>query len=232
MNESRSDDIKEKSCCSSPTESVITNDLLEHWNKVYEDSVVSNLGWYEEDPEPSMRMIDLCNLDKRASLLNVGAGATTLVDVLVGAGYQNIIANDLSAHALDKLKDRLGQESSKVNWIIDDLTRPCKLNEIGSVDLWHDRAVLHFFNAEAERDSYFDLLKRLVKKNGFVIIAAFHLEGAPKCCGLPVHRYDAGMLHGRLGNDFALIESFDYTYVMPSGDHREYVYTLFKRNNS
>ena len=89
-----------------------------------------------------------------------------------------------------------------------------------------------FFNKKREQEIYFNLLKRLVKKNGFVIIAAFHLKGAPKCCGLPVHRYDVGMLHGRLGNDFALIESFDHTYVMPSGDHREYVYALFKRNNS
>jgi len=230
--ETRERDAIEKPCCCSSDESSSSNELTAHWNKVYENSVVASLGWYEEDPEPSMRLINRCKLDKRSVLLNVGAGATTLVDVLIKEGYQRIIANDLSAFALEKLKARLGAESVNVDWIVDDLTCPCKLDELGEIDLWHDRAVLHFFNEKGEQDAYFDLLRKLVKRNGFVIIAAFHLDGAPKCSGLPVHRYDAKMLHEQLGSEFELMESFDYKYVMPTGDQRKYIYTLFRRNMS
>lgn len=200
-----------------------------HWDKVYENTVTKNLGWYEDNPEPSMRLINLCNLDKQSKLLNVGAGATTLIDVLLREGYEHIIANDLSSHALEKLKERLGPEGGKVEWIVDDLTCPCDLNELGGIDLWHDRAVLHFFIEESDQDSYFDLLKRLVNSHGYVMIAAFHLNGAARCSGLPVYRYNVSMLQERLGAEFRLIDWFDYTYTMPSGDCREYVYTLFRR---
>ena len=144
-------------------------------------------------------------------------------------GYENIIANDLSSVALNKLKTRLGKENTKVNWIVDDLTNPFHLNNIGSIDLWLDRAVLHFFTEKEEQDTYFGLLKKLVKSKGFVIIAAFNLNGATKCSGLPVHSYDEIMLQAKLGKDFGLLETFDYTYTTPSGDTRAYIYTLFRR---
>ena len=203
-----------------------------HWNKVYSRNEIDKLGWYEESPEPSLRLIKKCNLDKSAILLNVGAGASTLVDELLEDGYQNIIANDLSSNALEKLKLRIGSDKSrKVQWVVDDLTQPNELNDLAQVDLWHDRAVLHFFNDEKEQYTYFKLLRKLVKPNGFVIIATFNLGGATKCSGLPVHRFDENMLQKKLGKSFMLIEAFNYTYTMPSGETRQYVYTLFQRIN-
>jgi len=112
---------------------------------------------------------------------------------------------------------------------VDDLTNPTEINVLQNLDLWHDRAVLHFFTDANSQETYFELIKKLVKQNGFVIIAAFNLNGATKCSGLPVHRYDANLLQEKLGNGFELIESFDYIYTMPSSDTREYIYTLFKR---
>jgi SAM-dependent methyltransferase len=221
-------DINAKNCCStSKTNDGI--DLKSHWDNVYDNAEVNQLGWYEESPDPSLQLIQACALHKNAALLNVGAGATTLVDKLNELGYQNIIANDISPIALEKLKLRLGVEKEKVNWVVDDLTRPSALYTIGKVDLWHDRAVLHFFNEKENQDTYFDLLKKLVKPEGFVILATFNLNGAATCSGLPVHRYDKKMLTEKLGSSFELVEAFDYTYSMPSGDKREYVYALFKR---
>jgi hypothetical protein len=104
------------------------------------------------------------------------------------------------------------------------------LPEIGPVDLWHDRAVLHFFHKSEEQNAYFNLLKTLVRSGGFVILAAFHLDGGAKCSGLPVYRYDQEMLADKLGSGFQLQQAFDYTYTMPSGDTRKYIYTLFQRN--
>lgn len=220
-------DINAKnSCCSSKTSN---NDLKTHWDNAYENSSIDRLGWFEENPIPSLQLIEKSGITKNATILNVGAGATTLVDELVNQDFKKILVNDISPTALEKLKDRLGNQSENINWIIDDLTNPTELNNLEKIDLWHDRAVLHFFNDTKEQDSYFNLLRKIVKENGFVIIATFNLNGATKCSGLPVHRYDAKMIQEKLGNEFELIESFDYIYTMPSKDTREYIYTLFKR---
>jgi len=207
-----------------------TDDLQAHWETIYSKKQVEKLGWFEENPVPSLELIARCNLNQDSSILNVGAGATRLVDELLELGYTNIIANDLSEEALERLKSRLGdQTSNQVKWIVDDLTNPSELKSLEPVDLWHDRAVLHFFTDDQEQATYFKLLKQLVKPGGYAIIAAFNLQGAPTCSGLPVHRYNQRMLQERLGNDVILQEAFDHKYIMPSGDERAYIYTLFKR---
>ena len=202
-----------------------------HWDQVYEKNETEKLGWFEESPDSSIQLINKCNFNNSSIILNVGAGATTLVDELLKNGYKNIIATDLSSSSLNKLKKRLGEKrSSKVNWIIDDLTNSSELIKLSPIDLWHDRAVLHFFTEEKEQIAYFELLSKLVKVGGYVIIAVFNLDGATKCSGLPVFRYSSTMLEEKLGANFKLIETFDYTYIMPSGDTREFIYTLFKRS--
>ena len=207
--------------------------MKEHWERVYDNKAVEKLGWYESSPEPSMSLIKACRLEKDASILNVGAGATTLVDELLRSGYLNTIANDISQAALEELQLRLGPElSSKVHWIVDDLTNPVELTALENIDLWHDRAALHFFQEDEDRIAYFDLLRKVLRPGGHVIIAAFNLNGAPTCSGLPVFRYDAQMLQNKLGGEFELLEAFDYSYTQPSGDTRDYVYTLFKRKTS
>jgi len=206
-----------------------SSDLEKHWNKAYENTDTEKLGWYEDYPEPSLQLIKKCNFDKEAILLNVGVGATTLIDELLELEYSNIIASDFSTSSLEKLKNRIGVEGRKIQWIIDDLTKSKKLIDLPQVDLWNDRAVLHFFTDAQDQDAYFSVLNKLVKRNGFVVIAAFNLDGALKCSGLTVYRYNKEMLEDRLGNDFQCLDSFDYTYYMPGGDTREYVYTLFKR---
>lgn len=203
-----------------------------HWDRVYQKTASEKLGWYEARSEPSLQLIEKCNLNKDAFILNVGAGATTLVDALLESGFRNIIANDISNPALEEIRLRLDPaESKKIRWIIDDLTCPNELQSLEKIDLWHDRAVLHFFHDSASQEAYFNLLRKLVRNEGHVIIAAFNLDGAPKCSGLPVFRYETKMLQERLGEEFDLKEAFDYTYTMPSGDTREYVYTLFQRKS-
>lgn len=207
----------------------LQKDLKKHWEKVYSKNELTGLGWYEKNPEASLILIEKCDLPKDAAILNVGVGASTLVDFLLEEGYQNIIASDLSVIALEHLSNRIG-DTDKVQFIVDDLTNPTELPKLKTIDLWHDRAVLHFFTDEADRKTYFDLLKCLIKTGSYVILASFNLESATKCSGLPVYRFDKQMLQEELGEDFSLVEAFDYSYTMPSGDNRSYVYTLFKRN--
>ena len=103
------------------------------------------------------------------------------------------------------------------------------MKDLKNIALWHDRALLHFLLEEKERETYLSVLKKLVKKGGYVIIASFSLIGAKKCSGLNVMNYDQRMLSDYLGQDFDLIEHFDYIYYTPSGEERPYIYTLFKR---
>ena len=158
--------------------------LQSHWNKAYATTETEKLGWYEESCTPSLDLIKACNLQQSAAILNVGAGASLLIDELIELEYSNLIASDISANALQNLKNRIGLNADKVNFIIDDLTNATTLNKLQPVDLWHDRAVLHFFNTTEEQNTYFNLLHKLVKPNGYAIIATFNLDGALKCSGL------------------------------------------------
>jgi len=205
-------------------------DFKKHWNNAYQKSPINNLGWYEEDPISSMELISACYLPKDSLIFNAGAGATTLIKLLLNKGYTNIFVNDISDAALTELKNNISNHGhSNVRFIVDDLTNPIALLNIKNVDLWHDRAVLHFFTTETQQKAYFDLIKKVLKPNGYVILAEFNLEGAKKCSGLDVFNYNEEMLQERLGTDFKLLKSFNYTYTQPSGGLRQYVYTLFQR---
>jgi len=208
-----------------------TENLGEYWCGKYTDVDYKKLGWYEAESTPSIELIKKTKLDKKAVIFNVGAGSTTLIDSLLNKGYTNLIANDISSCALNNIKKRIGNKQNQVNFIVDDLVNPTLLKELPKVDIWNDRAVLHFFIEEKDQNTYFDLLKDKVNNNGFVILAEFNLQGAAKCSGLPVKRYNTQMLQEKLGNDFKLIDNFDYDYTMPSGEIRKYVYTLFQRIN-
>ena len=222
-------DASSKSSCSSssPKEEVSSKT---HWDNAYTNSPAEKLGWYETDLSPTLDLLIKSKLNKNARILNVGAGATTLVDNLVADGYSNIIASDISKVSLDQLKARLGNRYKLVEFIIDDLTHPIELLKIDPVDLWIDRAVLHFFNNPEEQNKYFKLLKKTLKKGGYAILAEYNLNGAIKCAGLNVHRYSKEMLQEKLGDGFKLIDSFEYIFTMPHGDLRPYIYTLFCKN--
>lgn len=203
----------------------------DHWNTAYTKNPTEKLGWYEDKSIKTLELINRTNLPKNARILNVGVGSSTVIDDLIDEGYTNLIANDLSEKSLHDLKDRLGEKASEVTFLVDDLTAPEKLDKLNEVDLWNDRAVLHFFLSKAEKQAYFNLLRQVVKPKGYVLIAVFALEGAEKCCGLPLQRYDVSMLQNSLGEEFTLQESLNYTFVNPYGGERPYVYALFQRTH-
>lgn len=206
-----------------------TTNYTNHWNLTYAKSATEKLGWFEKESTPTLQLLAATNISKNAKIVNVGVGSSTLINDLIDLKYTQIIANDLSSKALDSLKERLQEKASKVDFIVDDLTQPTKLNALTEVAVWNDRAVLHFFLSDGEKATYLKLLKKVLKKDGYVIIAAFSLEGAKKCCGLNVQGYDSETLVRFLGDDFELQQTFNHTFVNPNGDDRPYVYTLFKR---
>lgn len=205
-------------------------DYTKHWNTVYKTNEDEKLGWYEDHPESTLRLIDKCHLSPDAAILSVGAGTSTLIDSLLDRGFTNIIANDLSEVALKNLKARiLKKYDYQLNCVVDDLIKPKALLKLKPVDLWIDRAVLHFFLSKEEQDAYFKTIRTVVRKRGYVLIAVFSSKGAEKCSGLSLQRYNAEMLQTHLGLDFKLIEAFDHVYINPTGGERPYIYTLFQR---
>ena len=201
--------------------------LKEHWNKAYSNNKEEKLGWFETDLSPMIQLINRTQLPKNARILNVGAGSTTLIDELISLNYSELIATDISDVALSNLELRVGKQH--INTIVDDLTNPQLLNHIQPVDLWVDRAVLHFFTNPKDQETYFKLLSNIVKSNGYAILAQFNTHSAKFCSGLPVFQYNQELLEKHIGTNFLLLDSFNYTYTMPSGDKREYIYTLFKK---
>ncbi|MBK7318758.1 class I SAM-dependent methyltransferase [Candidatus Villigracilis affinis] len=204
--------------------------LKDHWNKKYTDTPIAQLGWYESKSQPSLQLIENCAVLKDAIVVDVGSGASALIANLLELGYQNLYAVDISDVALEKAKALLDQEqAARVHWIVDDITNPSAVLQIQNVKIWHDRAVFHFLTEEQDRQTYKAILEKTVMSDGYVIMAAFALNGATICSGLPVQRHSVESLREFFGDGFNLIESLDYTFHNPSGDTRPYVYTRFQK---
>lgn len=215
---------KAVSCSINPgTEQI---NYAEHWDKAFNSNKEEQLGWFETDLSPSLRLLESAGLSKDAKILIAGAGNSRLIDEILGLGYSNIIATDISQVALDQLKNRLGE---KVTYVVDDLTNPSRLKSIEPVNYFFDRAVLHFFTKSEDRTAYKRLLDTLVKPGAYIALAEFAEDGAIRCSGLDVLRYSIEDMSWFLGEEYKLIESFRFLYTMPSGDTRPYNYGLFKR---
>ena len=133
---------------------------------------------------------------------------------------------DISSQAIERARQRIGEKAAKVRWIVADVTAE---PEIGTFDLWHDRAVFHFLVNRADREKYVALLARTLRPGGHAIIATFSLEGPEKCSGLPVQRYDATALARELGTGFTLLRSVPETHVTPWGKTQAFQYSVFLR---
>lgn len=217
---------KNKSCCGSSIVSDHSTELKSHWDKAYQKSPENQLGWFENDFSPSFRLLDQCKLNSNDDLLLVGSGTSRFPDELLKKVLSEIWVTDISEVAIQDVKARLGE---KLNYRVGDILHPETLLNIPQVQLWFDRAVLHFFTEKKDQETYFKAVKEKVKSGGYVIFAEFNLKGADKCSGLPVFCYEEKMFQERLGKDFKLLDAFDYTYRMPSGEERPYSYALYQR---
>ncbi|TDQ18880.1 methyltransferase family protein [Algoriphagus boseongensis] len=217
---------KTKSCCSSTLALEEKPFLAGHWDQAYLKSPEDKLGWFENDFSPSFKLIDQCELNSGDPIVFVGSGSSRLPDQLLEKGISNLWITDISEVAIQEVKDRMGD---KIKYGVGDILSPQTLENIPPVQLWFDRAVLHFFTEKEDQDLYFDQLKNKLKPGGYVIFAEFHLSGAEKCSGLPVFRYEEKMYQERLGEEFKLMDTFIHNYLMPSGQVRPYSYALYQR---
>ena len=200
----------------------------QHWNTIFSTKDDSELGWYESDPSQTLKFLDLVSPAAGATIFLPGAGTSTLVDELLVRGFE-LVLNDISDEALDRLRARIGS-SGRLFWLHHDISRPLP-EGVPPVDIWIDRAVLHFLLEEEDIRGYFSNLRALVRPGGHVLLAEFSTNGASSCAGLELHRYSVEELTERMGEEFKLVEQEEYTYINPFGDTRPYVYALYRRQD-
>jgi len=164
--------------------------------------------------------------DHRASIIDVGGGASVLVDDLLADGFQDVAVLDISEAALEVARKRLGKDALKVSWIVADVTewQPSR-----TWNVWHDRAVFHFLTENSQQERYIAALSAAVPVSGAVVMSTFALDGPDKCSGLPVQRYSPESLAKRLGCRFELMEGGADTHVTPSGAEQKFTYAVLRR---
>lgn len=197
-----------------------------HWQDVYLNKGEQQVSWTQADPQPSLGLIEKFARDRNAAIVDIGGGASRLVDALVMEGFAAITVLDLSEAALQWAKARLGEKGASVQWIAADVTawQPPQ-----PFDIWHDRAAFHFLIEEKDRAAYLDCLRAGVKPGGYAIIATFAPDGPEKCSGLPVQRYSPESLSTAIGSAFDLVEHHLHRHVTPWGAVQSFQFSALRR---
>src|SRR5262245_3535495 len=194
----------------------------QHWDAVHERKGADEVSWYRPHLDRSLQFIDAARLPKQAAIIDVGGGASTLVDDLLDRGFADVTVLDLSARALARSQARLGERAARVTWLVGDVTELAL--PAYRYDLWHDRAVFHFLTEPDARARYVQAVRHALKPNGHIVVATFAPEGPERCSGLPVVRYDATGIHAQFGHDFERVGSNEETHHTPWGTEQEFVY--------
>jgi SAM-dependent methyltransferase len=202
-------------------------DPKSHWETIYRTKDVHEVSWFQPEARRSLDLIMRVCPDRSAPIIDVGAGASVLVDNLLAAGYQDLSVLDLSEAALGISRDRLGTDSAKVKWIRADVLR-AQFDE-RAYAVWHDRAVFHFLTDATDRQAYVEQVRRAVSPGGHVLVATFAEDGPEYCSGLPVVRYSAEGLHSEFGTDFQLVRSEHEDHRTPGGAEQSFLYCLCRR---
>jgi len=197
-------------------------DAKAHWEKVYQTKEPEAVSWYRAHLETSLALIERAAHSRSASIIDIGAGESTLVDDLLARGYKAITVLDVSETAFDVTKKRLGSLAKQINWIVADITQ-VQLEPL-AYDVWHDRAVFHFLISMEQRAAYIRNVANAVKNDGHVIVSTFGPEGPTKCSGLDVMHYDSESLHSEFGSRFRLVESSKELHRTPVGATQQFVY--------
>lgn len=193
-----------------------------HWDNVYSTKSPDGVSWFRPHLDRSLAFLENARIGQSAHVIDVGGGASTLVDDLLDRGYSNVSVLDLSEAALEAARARLGRRASRVEWICADVTE-VRLPE-KAYDFWHDRAVFHFLRDPLARSRYVDAVRRSLKPGGHIVVATFGPHGPEKCSGLEVLRFSPEGLHAEFGPAFWKIASTIEVHTTPWGTEQEFVY--------
>lgn len=198
-----------------------------HWERIYATRAASDVSWFQAHDALSLKAIREAGMGPDAAIIDVGGGASTLVDDLLAQGYAHLAVLDVSGTALAMARERLGDSASRVEWIEADVLQAAFAEH--AYDVWHDRAVFHFLTDEEARGIYVRQLSKAVKPGGLVIMATFAEDGPTRCSGLPVRRYSAEQLQAELGDAFTLLGHEKETHRTPGGKEQRFLYGFFEK---
>lgn len=198
-----------------------------HWEQVYGTKQPTEVSWFQPVPEKSLQLIRATGIAHEQAILDAGGGASTLVDNLLADGFRDVSVLDISANALQKSRERLGERASAVSWIEADVTEFMPQRHY---DLWHDRAVFHFLIDATNRDRYVEVLKMSLNSGGHLVLATFGPDGPLRCSGLDIYRYSVEQLTELLGRDFSLQSHELNEHTTPSGAVQQFLYSWWQSN--
>ena len=201
-------------------------DTQRHWERVYGSKQSTEVSWYQPRPERSLQLIRDAGVPVDTPIIDVGGGASTLVDHLLDDGYRDVTVLDIAASAFEHSRERLGPRADRVEWIVADVTR---FDAQRSYGLWHDRAVLHFLTEAADRSRYVQVLDKALAPGAHLILSTFGPQGPLKCSGLDVRRYDMDMVTELVGELFELRGDEVETHTTPGGSTQQFLYTSWIR---
>ena len=197
-----------------------------HWGTIYQRQRPQEVSWYQPHLNVSLSLLANAGLFPGSRIIDVGGGASTLVDDLLAKRIRDVTVLDISGHALAAAKARLGERAERATWIEADITQVEFPS--ASYDLWHDRAVFHFLTNAEDRRRYIATMRDALKPGGYAILATFALQGPPRCSGLEVVRYSPDTLHAEVGGDFALIEALEEEHQTPFQTVQKFLYCRFQ----
>jgi len=205
---------------------MIGPDRQTHWDNVYTTKTEKEVSWFEESPTISRDLIRSTRAGLDAPIIDIGGGASRLVDALIDNGFEALTVLDLSKTALARAQARLGMRGAKVRWIVEDVTtwEPSETYQV-----WHDRAAVHFLTEPKDRAAYAERVAWAVRPGGHVIIGTFASDGPERCSVLPVVRHDAASLGEILGSAFELMESRRHAHQTPMGATQRFQFSRFRR---
>jgi hypothetical protein len=198
-----------------------------HWDKIYRTKRPEQVSWTEEVPWVSLEFIHNFHLPKTARIIDIGGGDAKLVDFLLSENFQDITVLDISGKALERARQRLGSNATKVKWIERDII---EFAPDTAFDLWHDRATFHFLTTDEQITKYLTIAKLSVRQSGYAVIGTFSSNGPERCSGLPVRQYSEQALAGELSNGFEKLKCITEDHITPFHTKQNFLFCSFRRN--
>jgi trans-aconitate methyltransferase len=195
-----------------------------HWETIYKTKLPNEVSWTQENPEISLDFIKGTNLGKSAKIIDIGGGDSKLVDYLLAEGYEDITVLDISANALERAKERLGEKAKQIKWIVSDIT---DFKPDTKYDIWHDRATFHFLTSTEQINIYLSIVEKWVTK--FLIIGTFSDKGPTKCSGLEIKQYTETTLEKQFDSEFEKVNCINQDHKTPFETLQNFVFCVFKK---
>ena len=201
-------------------------DKKAHWDNVFATKQETEVSWYQQKPETSIQFFVENNIPKEAKIIDIGGGDSYLIDNLLELGYTNLSLLDISANAIERIKNRLGVKSENVTFIVSDiLDFQTKI----SFDVWHDRASFHFLTTEKDIEIYKNLVANSILENGFMFLGTFSENGPLKCSGLEITQYSEEKFERIFGTNFSKMNCFTENHQTPFETIQNFIFCTFKK---